>query len=74
MSDYTSLPEMPPEDVPYAVAYDIAYEYYYDGDPVLTNDKLISMMDTFTLDNELSNDVGVVLKNNNNNSAILAYR
>lgn len=75
MSDnYTSLPEMPPEDVPYAVASHIAYEYYYDGDPVLTNDKLISMMDTYTLDNELSNDVGVVLRNQNDNSAILAYR
>lgn len=74
MSEYTSLPEMPPEDVPYAVASHIAYEYYYDGDPVLTQDKLTSMMDTYTLDNELSNDVGVVLKNNNNNSAILAYR
>jgi len=74
MSDYTSLPEMPPEDVPYAVASHIAYEYYYDGDPVLTQDKLTSMMDTYSLDNELSNDVGVVLKNNNDNSAILAYR
>jgi len=65
---------MPPEDVPYAVASHIAYEYYYDGDPVLTQDKLTSMMDTYSLDNELSNDVGVVLKNNNDNSAILAYR
>lgn len=74
MSEYTSLPDMPPEDVPYAVASHIAYEYYYDGDPVLTQDKLTSMMDTYSLDNELSNDVGVVLKNNNNNSAILAYR
>ena len=74
MSDYTSLPEMPDADVPYAVASHIAYEWYYDGDPVLTQDKLTSMMDTYTLDNELSNDVGVVLKNNNDNSAILAYR
>ena len=31
-------------------------------------------MDTYSLDNDLSNDVGVVLKNNNDNSAILAYR
>jgi hypothetical protein len=74
MSDYTSLPEMPPEDVPYAVASHVAYEYYYDGDPVLTQDKLTSMIDTYDLDNELSNDIGVVLKNNNDNSAILAYR
>ena len=71
--DYTSLPEMPPEDVPYAVASHIAYEYYYDGNPVLTQDKLTSMMDTYTLDNELSNDVGVVLRKDNE-SAILAYR
>ncbi len=74
MTDYTSLPEMPPEDVPYAVASHIAYEYYYDGDPVLTQDKLTSMIDTYSLDENLSNDVGVVLKNNNDNSAILAYR
>jgi len=74
MTDYTSLPEMPTEDVPYAVASHIAYEYYYDGDPVLTEDKLNSMMDTYTLDTENSNDIGVVLKNNNDNSAILAYR
>lgn len=74
MSDYTSLPEMPPEDVPYAVASHVAYEYYYDGDPVLTQDKLTSMMDTYTLDTNLSNDVGVVLRNENDNSAILAYR
>lgn len=74
MSDYTSLPEMPPEDVPYAVASHIAYEYYYDGDPVLTQDKLTSMMDTYTIDENLSNDVGVVLRNDNDNSAILAYR
>lgn len=75
MSDYTSLPEMPPEDVPYAVASHIAYEYYNsNGDPVLTQDKLTAIMDTYELDNELSNDVGVVLKNNNDNSAILAYR
>ena len=74
MSEYTSLPDMPSEDVPYAVASHIAYEFYYDGDPVLTQDKLTSMMDTYSLDNELSNDVGVVLKNNNDNSAILAYR
>lgn len=72
--DYTSLPEMPPEDVPYAVASHIAYEYYYDGDPVLTQDKLTSMMDTYTIDTNLSNDVGVVLRNENDNSAILAYR
>ena len=74
MSDYTSLPEMPDTDIPYAVASHIAYQYYYDGDPVLTEDKLTAMMDTFTLDDELSNDIGVVLKNNNDNSAILAYR
>ena len=75
MSDFTSLPEMPPEDVPYAVASHIAYEYYNSNfDPVLTQDKLTAMMDTYDLDNELSNDIGVVLKNNNDNSAILAYR
>ena len=74
MAEYTSLPEMPPEDVPYAVASHVAYEYYYDGDPVLSQDKLTSMMDTYSIDENLSNDVGVVLKNNNDNSAILAYR
>jgi hypothetical protein len=75
MSDYTSLPEMPPEDVPYAVASHIAYEYYNsNGDPVLTQDKLTSMMDTYAIDENLSNDVGVVLRNQNDNSAILAYR
>lgn len=74
MSDYTSLPEMPDEDIPYAVASHISYEWYYDGDPVLTQDKLTSMIDTYTIDENLSNDVGVVLKNNNDNSAILAYR
>jgi len=74
MADYTSLPEMPDEDIPYAVASHISYEWYYDGDPVLTQDKLTSMMDTYSLDENLSNDVGVVLKNNNDNSAILAYR
>ena len=70
----TDLPEMPPGDVPYAVASHIAYEYYFDGDPVLTEDKLTSLMDTYSIDNNLSNDMGVVLKNNNDNSAILAYR
>mgnify|MGYP003634788733 CR=1 FL=1 len=70
----TDLPEMPPGDVPYAVASHIAYEYYFDGDPVLTEDKLQSLMDTYSIDNNLSNDMGVVLKNNNDNSAILAYR
>jgi len=74
MSEYTSLPDMPSEDVPYAVASHISYEWYYDGDPVLTQDKLTSMMDTYAIDENLSNDVGVVLKNNNDNSAILAYR
>ena len=74
MEDYTALPEMPPEDTRYAVASHIAYEYYFDGDPVLTQDKLTSMMDSYTIDNNLSNDMGVVLKNNNDNSAILAYR
>ena len=75
MSDnYTSLPEMPHEDVPYAVASHISYEWYYDGNPVLTQDKLTSMIDTYAIDENLSNDVGIVLKNNNDNSAILAYR
>ena len=74
MTDITNLPEMPPGDVPYAVASHIAYEYYFDGDPVLTEDKLQSLMDTYSIDNNLSNDMGVVLKNNNDNSAILAYR
>ena len=74
MEDYTSLPEMPDEDVPYAVASHIAYEYYFDGDPVLTEDKLMSMMSDYSIDENLSNDMGVVLKNNNDNSAILAYR
>ena len=74
MSEYTSLPEMPDEDVPYAVASHISYEWYYDGNPVLTQDKLTSMIDTYAIDENLSNDVGVVLKNNNDNSAILAYR
>ena len=74
MVDITNLPEMPDEDVPYAVASHISYEFYFDGDPVLTQDKLTSLMDTYTLDKELSNDLGVVLKNNNDNSAILAYR
>ena len=74
MSDFQSLPEMPPEDIPYSVASHIAYEYYYDNNPVLTQDKLTAMMDTYEIDNNLSNDIGVVLKNNNDNSAILAYR
>tara|TARA_R110002110_G_scaffold392324_1_gene605842 strand:- start:44 stop:883 length:840 start_codon:yes stop_codon:yes gene_type:complete len=73
MTDYTTLPEMPDEDIPYAVASHISYEFYYDKDPFLTQDKLTSMMDTFSLDTELSNDVGVVLRRDDN-SAILAYR
>jgi hypothetical protein len=74
MSDnYSSLPEMPTEDLPYAVASHIAYQYYYDGDPVLTQDKLTSMMEGYSIDENLSNDVGVVLKKDNEN-AILAYR
>ena len=74
MTDYTNLPEMPDEDVPYAVASHISYEFYFDNNSVLTQDKLTALMDTYTLDTELSNDLGVVLKNNNDNSAILAYR
>jgi len=73
MTDYTSLPEMPDVDIPYAIASHIAYEFYYDKDPELTRDKLTSMMDTYSLDTELSNDVGVVLRRDDN-SAILAYR
>ena len=73
MTDYTSLPEMPDEDIPYAVASHIAYEFYFDKDPELTRDKLTSMIDTYSLDENLSNDVGVVLRRDDNN-AILAYR
>ncbi len=72
--DYETLSEMPPEDYQYSIASHIAYEYYNNNfEPVTTQDQLDSMIDGYTLDENLSSDIGVTIEKPDG-GAILAFR
>ena len=76
MDEEKILQEMPPEDFEYSIASHIAYEYYDNNfDPVLTQEKLDSLIEgyTFDYDPEVSNDVGVTIRKPSGD-AILAFR
>ena len=61
--DYQTLSEMPPEDYQYSIASHIAYEYYNNNfEPVTTQDELDSMIEGYTLDENLSSDIGVTIE------------
>lgn len=69
------MDDMPEEDYEYSIASQLAYDYYDNGyNNELTQDKLDSMIEGYELDTELSNDLGVVIRRTDNNSAIVAYR
>lgn len=73
-SEYSTLDQMPVEDLQYSIASQIAYDHYYnDFDEILTQDNLESMIEAHTLDPENSNDVGVTIIKPDG-SAILAFR
>ena len=73
-SEFTTLDNMPVEDLQYSIASQIAYDHYFNEfDPVATQDNLDSMIEEHTLDPENSNDVGTTIIRPDG-SAILAYR
>ena len=73
-SEFTTLDEMPIEDLQYSIASQIAYDYYNNEfDPVATQDNLDSMIEEHTLDPENSNDVGTTIIRPDG-SAILSFR
>ena len=73
-SEYSTLDQMPVEDLQYSIASQISYDHYYnDFDEILTQDNLESMIEAHTLDPENSNDVGATIIKPDG-SAILAFR
>ena len=73
-SEFTTLDQMPIEDLQYSIASQIAYDYYNNEfDPVATQDNLDSMIEEHTLDPENSNDVGTTIIRPDG-SAILSFR
>ena len=73
-SEYTTLDQMPIEDLQFSIASQIAYDHYYNEfDAIATQDSLDSMIEGYVLDPENSNDVGTTIIKPDG-GVILSYR